>query len=82
MLKLDNKYVAIFTKSYMVQADMDNREANGEEVSTRTIDNGEYLNTEHSGFYTVTGISYVLEGGYLTTHLDLRKRAIKITKQQ
>lgn len=82
IIRYQKKYVAIFTKSYMVQADMDNREANGEEVSTRTIDNGEYLNTELSGFYTVTGISYVLEGGYLTTHLDLRKRAIKITKQQ
>lgn len=70
--RFQKKYVAIYTLSPLVKS------------SYATINNTNdikynepMLNTELSGFYTVTGISYELEEGYLTTHLELRKRAIK-----
>ena len=78
--RFQKKYVAIYDHSYFVKSDiMDIEEENGEEPTTQLTD--AVFNKELSGFYTVTGISYVLEDGYLTTHLELRKRAIKTEEQ-
>ena len=78
--RFQKKYVAIYTQSFMIKSDVMDKEAEEEGQSTTKIDEDIMLNKELSGFYTVTGITYSLQEGYLTTQLELRKRAIKTDK--
>lgn len=73
IMRYQKKYVAIYSHSYFAAMDVDSMNADNSEE--RKSD--EVLNPELSGFYTVTGISYSLVDGYLTTNLEMRKRAIK-----
>lgn len=75
--RFQKKYVAIYTQSFMVKSDSMDKETDEEGQPTTKIDEDMVLNKELSGFYTVTGITYYLQDGYLTTELELRKRAIK-----
>jgi len=74
IVRFQKKYVAIYTKSPFVKTDIDKNEKLAENDEEQ-ID--AEINKVLSGFYTVTGITYELEEGYLTTNLNLRKRAIK-----
>lgn len=78
--RFQKKYVAIYTQSFMVKSDIMDKEIEDEGQSSTKLDEDMLLNEELSGFYTVTGIIYSLQEGYLTTQLELRKRAIKTNK--
>lgn len=78
--RFQKKYVAIYTQNMMVESDIMDKEEEDGTATNKEINEDGLLNKDLSGFYTVTEISYVLEGGYLTTHLELRKRAIKINE--
>ncbi len=72
--RFQKKYVAIYTRSPFVKADAVENE---DLVENDDQQMDAEINKKLSGFYTVTGITYELQGGYLTTNLNLRKRAIK-----